>query len=160
MQSVPGWLSRLRGRLLVWAQLTISGSWDPGLHQAPCSVQSEFSLSLCPSPPATHALSLPLNWINKSIFSTTTTTTKKNPHNNSVHPYKLLSISLCRYDEKSCVSWGNFQISICVVLCCSAPGGCSHSPKQLHSHLRDRIPTLHSRRPRGTGLQYVVLINR
>ena len=42
--SVPGLLSQLRVRLLVWAQVMMSRSWDQALSGAPCSAQNQLEI--------------------------------------------------------------------------------------------------------------------
>ena len=65
--GAPGWLSWISIRLLISAQVIISGSWDLALCQAPHSARSlldilSLSLPLCLSPlPTLSLLSLSLN---------------------------------------------------------------------------------------------------
>ena len=49
--GVSGWLSQLNSRLLISAQVMISGLGDGALRQAPCSAWSLLVLSLSPSAP-------------------------------------------------------------------------------------------------------------
>ena len=59
--GAPEWRSQSSVRLLVSAQVMISGSWDQALHGAPHSAGSLLEiLSSSPSAPPTHALSFSL----------------------------------------------------------------------------------------------------
>ena len=73
----PGWLSWLSIRLLVSAQVMISGSCDWALHQAPCSVESLLEVLspplplpiLLPSlPPSVHSYAYFLSLSQKIFF--------------------------------------------------------------------------------------------
>ena len=59
--AAPGGLSQLGVSLLIWAQVTMSGSWDRAPGQAPSSVGSLLGILALPLPlPLVHMLCLSL----------------------------------------------------------------------------------------------------